>query len=178
MAKKRQSKGLIQVYTDGAYNWETGIGGYGAVIFMKKEGLNRMKKYSSTISYVDTTNNRMEIRGILAAIKRIDSGLTNIYGLPIIIRRTVEAKDIYTIRWNSLVNPKKQNLTISLSNIYKYTPSGWPNLKSRSDPNLICPHCDNRIRYNDISRNYLTDCKCVYTSLLWININSVSNDDI
>jgi len=74
MAKKRQSKGLIQVYTDGAYNWETGTGGYGAVIFMRKGGMNKMRKYASTISYVDTTNNRMEIRGILAAIKRIDSG--------------------------------------------------------------------------------------------------------
>lgn len=135
-------------------------------IIMKSE-------FNEVLHNIDIGNHRKE-----TFIKRIDSGLTNIYGLPIMIRRTVEAKDIYTIRWNSLVNPKKQNLTISLSNIYKYTPSGWPNLKSRSDPNLICPHCDNRIRYNDISRNYLTDCKCVYTSLLWININSVSNDDI
>jgi len=72
--KKRQNKGIIQVYTDGAYDWESGVGGYGAVIFMNKGGKNRMRKFSSNPAYVDTTNNRMEIRAILACLKQIDPG--------------------------------------------------------------------------------------------------------
>ena len=64
----------IQVYTDGSYDWGREVGGYGAVVFLSVNGVNRMKKYNSTVSYVDTTSNRMEIRAILAAIKTIDPG--------------------------------------------------------------------------------------------------------
>jgi ribonuclease HI len=41
---------------------------------MRKGGVNRMRKKSSSISYVDTTPNRMEIRAILAVLVRIDRG--------------------------------------------------------------------------------------------------------
>lgn len=73
MAKKERTQ-HIQVYTDGAFDWNRKVGGYGAVIFMKVEGVNRMKKYHSASAYVDTTANRMELRAILAALKRITRG--------------------------------------------------------------------------------------------------------
>ena len=65
-----KTKGIIQVYTDGSYNQYKGVGGYGAVIFMN----NRMKKFSSAVSYVDTSVHRMEVRAILAVLKRIKPG--------------------------------------------------------------------------------------------------------
>jgi ribonuclease HI len=70
MAKK--TKGIIQAYTDGSYNNQAGVGGYGAVIFMNK----RLKKYSSHVSYVDTNVHRMEIRAILAVLRRVEPGYT------------------------------------------------------------------------------------------------------
>ena len=80
MAKKEKLKS-IQVYTDGAYSSHNGIGGYGSVIFMNINGENRMRKFSSTHAYVDTTHNRMELRAILASLKRIRTGpyLIDIY---------------------------------------------------------------------------------------------------
>jgi ribonuclease HI len=71
MAKK--TKGIIQAYTDGAYDdYVRKTGGYGAVIYMGK----RLKKFSSTHAYVDTTHNRMEIRAILAVLMKIETGYT------------------------------------------------------------------------------------------------------
>jgi len=80
MAKKEKLQ-AIQVYTDGAADNNAGIGGYGAVIFMNINGENRMRKFSSTYSYVDTTSNRMELRAVLAALTRIKRGpyLIDIY---------------------------------------------------------------------------------------------------
>ena len=67
-----KTKGVIQAYTDGSYNIQSGVGGYGAVIFMNK----RMKKFSSHVSYVDTNIHRMELRAVLAVLKKIGTGYT------------------------------------------------------------------------------------------------------
>jgi len=60
--------GLIKVYTDGSFWGDRG--GFGVVFTMN----GKMKKYSSECYYVDTTSQRMEIRPILYALKRIDTG--------------------------------------------------------------------------------------------------------
>lgn len=62
----------INAYTDGSHS--NGRGGYGVVITMKdKSGLNRMKKFESK-PYLDTTNNRMEMKAILFTLKQIKFG--------------------------------------------------------------------------------------------------------
>lgn len=67
-----KSKGLIQVYTDGSFNANNKLGGYGAVIFMNIDGVNKGKKYVSETSFSKTTSNRMEARAIMSALKVID----------------------------------------------------------------------------------------------------------
>jgi len=69
-----KTKRAIQVYADGSYDWQRKVGGYGAVIFMKANGKNHVKKLVSTVSYVNTTHNRMEVRAVLASLKRINPG--------------------------------------------------------------------------------------------------------
>jgi len=58
----------IQAYTDGSYYNDRG--GYGAVLIFGK----RIRKFSSPNCWVDTTNNRMEIRAILGVLRRCKTG--------------------------------------------------------------------------------------------------------
>jgi len=58
----------ILVYTDGACT--NGEGGFGAVIMMG----DKKKKFFSQKKYIFTTNNRMEARAILSAVKKIKPG--------------------------------------------------------------------------------------------------------
>ena len=74
--KKVETKGIVQVYTDGAYDHNRKIGGYGAVMFMVKNGETVLKKFYSETSFSETTSNRMEIRAILACLKKISTGYT------------------------------------------------------------------------------------------------------
>lgn len=64
---------LISVYTDGSCEPQTGQGSYGYVITAKHRNKNHLKKHSSG-KYVDTTNNRMELKAIIKALENIDPG--------------------------------------------------------------------------------------------------------
>jgi len=64
---------LISVYTDGSCDNTKGIGSFGYVITAKHRNKNHLKKYSSK-KYVDTTNNRMELKAIIKAMESIDVG--------------------------------------------------------------------------------------------------------
>lgn len=64
---------LITVHTDGSCDNTTTLGSYGYVITAKYRGQNVMKKHSS-VKYVDTTNNRMELKAIIKALESIDPG--------------------------------------------------------------------------------------------------------
>jgi len=61
----------IQIYTDGSYKHLQKKGGFGVVFILGK----RMKKYHSR-SFVDTTNVRMEIRGVIHALEKCNPGHT------------------------------------------------------------------------------------------------------
>jgi len=64
---------LISVYTDGSCDNSKGIGSYGYVIMAKFKGENYLRKHSSK-KYMDTTNNRMELKAIIKALESIDIG--------------------------------------------------------------------------------------------------------
>ena len=100
---KRKRKGIIQVYTDGCYDLNRNIGGYGAVIFMVHKGENKMRRLSSTSSYIDTTHNRMEIRAVLACLSRIKVGYDiDIYSDSTYCVNTF--KKVYSSRFKPLAN--------------------------------------------------------------------------
>lgn len=66
---------MIRIYTDGACSGNPGIGGWACVLKMKKI---EIKKSGYEI---DTTNNRMELRGVLEALRLVlsdDNRLLNI----------------------------------------------------------------------------------------------------
>lgn len=64
---------IISVYTDGSSEPQTGTGSYGYLITAMFKGKQRIKKYSSR-KYVDTTNNRMELKAIIKALESIETG--------------------------------------------------------------------------------------------------------
>lgn len=66
---------LISVYTDGSSDNLKKIGSYGYVITAKKNNTNHLKKFSSK-KYVDTTNNRMELKAIIKSLESIKPGHT------------------------------------------------------------------------------------------------------
>lgn len=65
-------KNPIQIFTDGSF-WN-GRGGYAAVFVYIVNGQKYVKGVKSSSSYGNTTHNRMELRAILAALKRVDTG--------------------------------------------------------------------------------------------------------
>lgn len=66
---------VATVYTDGSADNMKGTGGYGIVFSSTIKGKKHIKKHSSN-KYCDTTNNRMEMKGILKALQMCKPGHT------------------------------------------------------------------------------------------------------
>lgn len=66
---------LISVYTDGSCDPQTQAGSFGYVITAKHKGKNVLRCFSSD-KYLDTTNNRMELKSIIKALESIEPGHT------------------------------------------------------------------------------------------------------
>ena len=62
---------IIELYTDGACRGNPGIGAYAYVILYKKNN-DILIETSSAKAYLDTTNNRMELSGVINGIKKIN----------------------------------------------------------------------------------------------------------
>lgn len=61
----------VTVYTDGAARGNPGPGGYGAVAeFVDSKGILHTREYSG--GYKKTTNNRMELMGVIAALEALN----------------------------------------------------------------------------------------------------------
>lgn len=66
---------MINVYTDGAYKPSTNQGGYAAIILNDNNIIQILHE-----GYIDTTNNRMELLGVINALKYFHTPSTiNIY---------------------------------------------------------------------------------------------------
>lgn len=55
---------MIKIYTDGSYKPSTGQGGYASIILKNDEVLKILQE-----GYICTTNNRMELMGVLEGLK-------------------------------------------------------------------------------------------------------------
>ena len=66
----KPAPGTVSIYTDGAARGNPGPGGYGAVLsFTDKNGQLHQKELSQ--GYIETTNNRMELMGAIAALEAL-----------------------------------------------------------------------------------------------------------
>lgn len=63
----------IIIYTDGSCDNQTGVGSFGFVVTAKINGLDRRRERSSE-KYTETTNNRMELKAIIAALEHVKPG--------------------------------------------------------------------------------------------------------
>ena len=62
---------LVKIYTDGAARGNPGPGGYGAVLeYIDTKGQLHVKELSA--GYRKTTNNRMELMGVIAALEALN----------------------------------------------------------------------------------------------------------
>lgn len=61
----------VTIYTDGSSRGNPGPGGYGAVL-MFVDGTGRMHMRELSQGYRLTTNNRMELMGVIAALERLE----------------------------------------------------------------------------------------------------------
>lgn len=66
---------IVIAYTDGSADNIKKTGGYGLVLSTKVNGKSILKKHKSN-KYCDTTNNRMEMKGILKALQMCKVGHT------------------------------------------------------------------------------------------------------
>ena len=60
---------MIKIYTDGACKGNPGVGGWGAII------MNNEKNIELFGGENDTTNNRMELKAVIMALKEIPTNL-------------------------------------------------------------------------------------------------------
>lgn len=67
---KRQNP--VQIFTDGCHWGE--FGAYAAVFIQKRQGVDHVLKLKSSHKYGNTTSNRMELRAVLASLKRVGTG--------------------------------------------------------------------------------------------------------
>lgn len=61
---------IIELYSDGACRGNPGIGAY-AFIILYKSNNNIFTETSSSKAYKNTTNNRMELTGVISGLKKI-----------------------------------------------------------------------------------------------------------
>lgn len=67
------ARGRVVVWSDGSSRHNPGRGGYGAVVlFQDRAGANRREELSC--GYARTTNNRMELLGVIAALEALPAG--------------------------------------------------------------------------------------------------------
>jgi len=66
MMKDTEPRAFVDIYTDGACSGNPGPGGYGAIL---KRG-DQVRELSGCEP--DTTNNRMEMRAVIEALRRLD----------------------------------------------------------------------------------------------------------
>ena len=66
-----------RIYTDGAYSSALNQGGIG-VVFVKEEDKKLIKVAEVSKGYKNTTNNRMELKAIIAAFKCITSYMEDV----------------------------------------------------------------------------------------------------
>ena len=69
-------KNIVEIYTDGACSGNPGAGGWGAVLLYKEH-----KKEISGFQK-DTTNNQMELKAVIEALKSLKKNIGNycLYG--------------------------------------------------------------------------------------------------
>lgn len=70
--EKEDMTNWTNIYTDGACNVRTGLGGWGVVVVTKNEGI----KFTDFGGHTATTNNRMELTAAIKALKYIPQGNT------------------------------------------------------------------------------------------------------
>ena len=103
-----------RIYTDGAYSSALNQGGIG-VVFVKEEDKKLIKVAEVSKGYKNTTNNRMELKAIIAAFKCITSYMEDV---------TIISDSMYAIgtsRIGELKYKRNTNLDVlqELDNIVK-----------------------------------------------------------
>lgn len=97
---------MYTIYTDGAYSSSTDSGGASAII--EHEGNIVKKLYQG---YKHTTNNRMELRGVLMALEYFDSPETlEIYSDSSYVVNSINQKHVW--RWFENQDYSKKNLDL------------------------------------------------------------------
>ena len=64
---------MIKIWSDGASKGNPGTGGYGSVVKYYNDKNELIREDEFTDSFTKTTNNRMELMGVIIAIESIDS---------------------------------------------------------------------------------------------------------
>ncbi len=65
----------VTIYTDGSSRGNPGPGGYGTVIeYVDTKGVLHTREYSA--GYIETTNNRMELMGVIAGLEALTKPCT------------------------------------------------------------------------------------------------------
>lgn len=106
MSSKKPDKKFVQIYTDGAYSYATGLGGYGAVMMCK----GVIKRFASSTAYTNTTNNRMELRAIFASLENCKPGFkmdiyTDSEYCVKMVQRTLKTNFGYNVNVSNFKNP-------------------------------------------------------------------------
>ena len=73
---------IIELYTDGACRGNPGIGAYAYYIIIKNND-DVILETSSSRSFLDTTNNRMELLAVINGIEKINEINKNVYNINI-----------------------------------------------------------------------------------------------
>ena len=95
----------VRIYTDGAYSSARGQGGIGVVVVEEKDGGDRIVAEFSK-GYKNTTNNRMELKAIMLALKAIVASINHV----IIISDSMYA--IGASRIGEVKNKRNKNIDI------------------------------------------------------------------
>ena len=105
---------IIEIYTDGSSLGNPGPGGYGIVMKYKGKG----KKVSQ--GYQLTTNNRMELMGVIEALKKIktESANVTVYTDSKYVSDSVEKKWVFGWVTKGFLNKKNEDLWKRFLNEY------------------------------------------------------------
>tara|TARA_B110000483_G_scaffold154841_1_gene183957 strand:- start:375 stop:806 length:432 start_codon:yes stop_codon:yes gene_type:complete len=118
------SNNIINIYTDGACSGNPGPGGWG--VYIDNNGL--IKEISG--SELETTNNRMELKAVIEALKNFDSKVNiNIFTDS---KYVMDGANKWIINWkkNGWKNSKKEpvknkDLWVELDNLLKIHKINW-----------------------------------------------------
>lgn len=151
---------MYEIYTDGAYMSSIGCGGCAAIIL--HEGNIVKKLYQG---YKKTTNNRMEMRGVLMALEYFKEPETlTIYSDSSYVVNTIRQKHCY--RWFDEQDYSKKNLDLWYAMV---------NLLEHHDVNFVWVKGHANNHFNEIADLYSVHaCTCLN---LPFDMNKNGNQD-